>query len=63
MARVDLERVGGPLPHLLIIRDQNDLAKVIHNSNWILIRGKYYPKTPKSWSAREDWVDRLGQGS
>jgi len=63
MERVDLARVGGPLPHLLIIRDQNDLANVIHDSNWILIRGKYSPETPKSRSAREDWVDRLGQGS
>ena len=53
MDRVDLDKVGHRLPPLLLIRNSAELAHYIHESNWMLIRGKKYPTNPSPWSARQ----------
>lgn len=62
MERLDLNLVGHPLPPLILIRNQKELSNMIHSSNWILIRGKHYPKSPSFWVAEKDWEKRLGKG-
>lgn len=54
-----LEKVGHSLPPLILVRDPKEFAYLIHEANWILIRGKHYPKEPKPWTARENWQNRL----
>lgn len=63
MTKVDLNKVGHHLPPLILVRNSQELSYYIHESNWVLIRGKHYPLEPAPWSASADWKRRLGEGS
>jgi hypothetical protein len=62
MDSIDLNDIGRPLPPLLLVRDSKQLADMIHNCNWILIRGKHYPERPQPWSSPRDLEKRLDVG-